>query len=746
MKNKLLPFLFFVFFNLYFANFSLATIINSVKIDGNERISKETIIIFSGLEFNKSLSDSEINNIYKNLFETNYFKDIKFTINNNVLQINVVENPIIQSISIEGIKNKSIEDQLYGIVKEKEKSPFLLYEISEQKNLLLNVLKKSGFYFVNVEVEKKDNLNNSIDLIYNFDLGERAKIYKIKFIGDKKFKDSRLKNIILSEENKFWKFISNKKYLDDNLIMKDKNLLENYYKNKGYYNVKIKSSSAKILERKGFELIFNIDSGPKFFFGNVNLNLTDEYNDENFDDMRKVLNNLKGKRYSLNSIKQIIKEIDKIALRKEFIFVNAKYTENFTNDFKVNIDIFLEELDKKFVDRINIFGNYLTEESVIRNSLIVDEGDPFNKILFNKSINNIKARGLFKSVNAEIIDSNNKIDTKIINISVEEQPTGEIFAAAGTGTTGSTLGAGIKENNYLGRGIKVDTNIALSDDQIKGKFSVENPNFKNSDKSLKTTLESTNSDFLTVSGYKTSRTGLLIGTSFEQYENTNLSLTVSNYYEKLETNSSASSIVKKQEGDYIENLFEYGISINKLDQNYQPTDGYFLNFIQKLPIYSDDKSIENTFKHSKYHSVSDNLILSTRLLLQSVNSLDDDVRVSKRVYIPTSRLRGFSNIGPKDGSRYVGGNYGASLNINSTLPNVLSGYENIDINFFIDIANLWGVDYDSSIDSNKIRSSTGLALNWFSPIGPFTMSYAFPLSEASTDNTEKFRFQIGTSF
>ena len=133
---------------------------------------------------------------------------------------------------------------------------------------------------------------------------------------------------------------------------------------------------------------------------------------------------------------------------------------------------------------------------------------------------------------------------------------------------------------------------------------------------------------------------------------------------------------------------------------------------------------------------------------RAINSLDDNVRVSKRVYVPSRRLRGFESgkIGPKDGNQFIGGNYATSLNLNSTIPNIFFENEDVDFNLFLDFANVWEVDYNDSLDSNKIRSSTGFALNWFSPIGPFTFSYAIPLSEADTDITEKVRFQVGTSF
>ena len=158
--------------------------------------------------------------------------------------------------------------------------------------------------------------------------------------------------------------------------------------------------------------------------------------------------------------------------------------------------------------------------------------------------------------------------------------------------------------------------------------------------------------------------------------------------------------IKKTGGDYFENLFTYNLVLNNLDQNFQPTDGYKISFEQVLPIYSDDLSIGNKINFSKYHSVSDNLILSGKFYFQAVNSIDDDVRVSRRIYIPSSKLRGFESgkFGPKDGTEYVGGNFGSALNLDTTLPNVLSGYENIDISLFLDAATLREVDYDSSLN------------------------------------------------
>ncbi len=749
LKKKLITIFYIVVLNLtFFFSICNADKYDEIRVNGNDRLSVETIIMFSGLETDLNIEKEDLNNALKKLYKTDYFKDIKILTTNKIVEINIIENPIIQSTRISGIKNKSISKKLYDVTKKTEKYPFLQNNVQQQKNLLLNIIRASGFYFAEIETKIIKNNNNSVDLIYEFNLGERAIIKKINFQGSKVFKDSKLRNVIKSEEGKFWKFITSDKYLDERKIKLDEKLLSEFFKKKGYYNVKIKSSYARNINNKFFELSFNIDSGVKFFFNDIVIKIDESFDDENFSRINRIFKNLRGKKFSPKSLDDLTKEIDKIALKKEFVFINTKYDVTIIDKNKLNVVFLFENLDKFFVEQINIFGNFITEEKVIRNSLIVDEGDAFNQVLLDKSISEIKSKRIFKSVNSLVKTSKLDDQKKVIDITVEESPTGEIFAGAGAGTSGASVTAGIKENNYLGKGIKLASNFMISEDEIKGKFSVVNPNYKNSNRSLNTIIESTSSDFLSTGGFKTSRTGFGIGTGFEQYEDFFVNLDVSTYYEKLETSSTASAHKKKQEGDYLENLFSYNLVLNKLDQNFQPTEGHKMSFKQTLPIYSDDLSVSNTLNLSKYHSLTDNLILSGKFFLKTVNSIDDDVRVSRRVYIPSNKLRGFETgkIGPKDGTEYVGGNFGSAINLNTTLPNVLSGYENIDLNLFFDAATLREVDYDSSLESSNIRSAAGISVNWFTVIGPLSFSYAIPISSETTDKKESFRFRIGTSF
>ncbi len=723
-------------------------IIKEIKVNGNKRVSSATIKTFSEIEVNSDLSVNQLNDVVKKLYSTNFFNNVELIVEKNILYISVIENPLIQTLTFEGIKNKRIIKLLNEQIEMREKSSFIKNRVKNDEEKIINILRTNGYYFSKVTPKIKKNDNNTVDLIFEIDLGDKAYIRKITFIGNKKIKENKLKKVIVSEEAKFWKFVSSRKFLDLNRIKLDEKLLYNFYKNKGYYNVSVESSSAKVIDESNFELIFNINAGKKYYFDQIDLIIPDEYSPESFKKIINVKDKLKGKTYSLNQIKKILNEIDEIALTKEFEFISAKYKENII-DNNINLSIKLEESKKFYIERINVFGNYITEENVIRNSLLVDEGDAYNEILVNKSINEIKSRRLFKTVN-KIIDDGSSKDLKIININVEEQPTGEIFAGAGTGTSGSSLSFGIKENNYLGKGVKLDSQVSISDTSLQGSLTINNPNYKNSQKSLRTSLEATKIDQMSRFGYESTKTGFSIGTVFEQYEDIYFSPSISNYLETLKTSSVASDAKKKQKGDYFDSSFNYGLSLNKLNQNFQPSSGFKSIFFQSLPIYSDDYSIENKYDFVKYYSPNENAILSFRLLAQSINSLTgDDVRISKRIYIPSKRLKGFEfgKIGPKDGNDYIGGNYATAINFATTLPGIFKDLETIDFSFFVDAANVWGVDYSDTIDDNsKIRTSTGLAVDWLTPIGPLSFSFAKPITKADTDRTENFRFDIGTTF
>jgi outer membrane protein insertion porin family len=738
----------FILFSIFLTFSTYSKNYEKIIINGNERISNETILIFSEIEDGKVLDENSLNDILKKLFKSGFFKDVSVKFENNNLIIDVLENPIIQNVLIEGIKNSKLKESLYEVLSLKNRSSYNSALIKKDEAAILNFLKDKGYFFSNIVSSYQDLGGNKIDLLHRIDLGKKSKISKISFIGEKKFKDSTLKNIIISEEYKFWKFLSGRKYLNENIIDYDRKLLNNFYKNKGFFNVIIESSFANYLGKDEFEIIYNISSGKKFYFNEFNLNLPIDYDSANFVQLEKIFKELKGESYSLNSIDKILKEIDKIVLDEQFEFLQSTVIENIKDNL-INLTFNIGESEKFYVEKINILGNNITREEVIRNNLLVDEGDAFNELLQTRTLNNLKSLNFFRTVEAEILDSDS-INKKIINIKVEEKPTGEIMAGAGVSTNGGTVAFGVTENNFLGRGIEFATDINVSEESIKGLISLNNPNYKGSNRSLTTSLESTITDRLTNFGYKSNKTGFAVGSGFEFYDDLYWNLGISSYVEKLETDSTASASMKKQEGSYFDTFYNHTFSYDKRNQKYQASDGYISRFTQNIPLISESYTLTNIYDYKIYNEWLDENIFSIGFFGKTANSLSGkDIKLSDRLFLPASKLRGFESgkVGPKDGNDYIGGNYAASINIATTLSQILPNSQNTNFSIFFDAANVWGIDYNSTLnDESKVRSSVGIAVDFLTPVGPLNFSLSEPITKGSNDITESFRFNLGTTF
>ena len=375
--------LFLIFFSFISTPWLRAEVIEKIDIEGNQRISSETIKMFAGVSVSDDLSESDLNEILKKLYNTNFFDLVSVKILKNKLLIKVKENPIIQNITFEGIKSSKILDELRKSVVLKSRSSFSEFLLNKDRIKIQNYLKEKGYYFSKIEISKEDLGDNKINLFYNITLGEKARIKKISFIGDKIFKDKKLKGVILTEEYKPWKFLSGRKYLNEAIIKYDERLLKNFYLNKGYYDVVVNSSFAKITNDQSFELTFNIEANSKIFFGDLKIELPNDFSKSNYKEVEKFFKKLENEPYSINRIENIVEKIETITTNEQYESIKASINEKIVLN-KININFKIEETEKFYIERINIFGNNITRESVIRNQIEIDEGDPFNQILYAK--------------------------------------------------------------------------------------------------------------------------------------------------------------------------------------------------------------------------------------------------------------------------------------------------------------------------------------------------------------------------
>ena len=736
--------LIFLIFN---SNLS-AEIVKKIVVNGNDRISEETIKVYGEIVLNQDYANNQINQILKNLYATDFFEDIKIFLTDGVMKIEVKEYPVINSIDLRGEKSTKVKEVLLNTIQLKSKESFIQNKLSDDIETIKKLYASIGHNFAEVEAKIERFDNNRVNLIYILDKGIKTRITKVNFTGDKKIKEKRLRDIIVSEEHKFWKFLSKNTFLNSNTIDLDKRLLVNYYKSLGYYDVQVLSNNAVISKNNLTTLTYTINAGNRYRVNKISTNVSDVLDKKLFVPLEKTFKKVIGKYYSPFTVKKLLDELDLLIADNDLQFIEHSVNE-ILDDESIEIKINIYEGSKILVEKINILGNSVTDESVIRSEFLLDEGDPFSSLKLSQTISKIKSRNLFGEVKESVLDGSNK-DQKIINIEVEEKPTGEISAGAGVGTSGGSFAFNVTENNWLGKGIGVSANLDVSKETFAGGLQFNDPNYKYSGNSLTYFIDNSVNDKSKTSGYKNNLITTGIGTKFEQYKDVYLTPKLTFSYDDLKVDSSASESMKKQKGQFSDLSLDYSILLDKRDRAYAPTDGYVSVFSQAIPIYADSPYIKNSYNFSKYQSFTADYQGTFKFYTAAIHGLNDkDVRISKRVHIPSSRLRGFESgkIGPKDGKDYVGGNYAMATNFDLALPNLLPESSKTDVGVFLDLANLWHVDFNDTVDkSSKIRSSAGGQVAWSSPVGPMTFIFSQNITKASTDITESFNFRLGTTF
>jgi len=739
---------FSIIFFLILSNTSLAEIAK-VNISGNSRVNRATIE--SLVDKKKDNIDSiYINNLTKKIYDTDFFADVKISYNQDILTISVIENPIVNFFYINGVKDTDL-DQVNKIITLKENSIFSSSKLKKDIESTREFLNATGFYQASIvpEVIKIDN--NQVNLIINIDKKEISKIKSIYFIGSKFFSNSQLIDVITSSEDGWWKFFSTSA-LSEQRIELDKQLLKDFYKSKSFYDVQIESAFASVDKNNNFTLTFSINSGKKYKFGDYDLKVTGlAIKDEDINEIKNISNKLiKNEFYSPLIINKLNKQVTSFLDSKRYDNFEINIQDVKAADTNINVIIQLNDGQKSLVNKINIKGNTITEEKTIRDNLIISEGDQLNSSKIKKSVDSIKSKQLFSKVEYKIEESEKK-NFKDLNLFVKEQPTGNISAGVGYGTNGGLFEASINERNFLGQGINLNFTGKLSADVIRGEISYVDPNYINSNKELAASLFSEVDDYQN-SGYQNKRAGTRFATKYEIYEDVFFRPNLGLQFDKLEVTGTASSLLRSRQGDFITTSLGYNFSYDQRDSKFNPTSGSLIYFDQNIAtFFSDIPTVQTGIGATFYTELfSDKFIGSAKAKLANVVAFNDkDVKLSDRIFASSNDLRGFEQrgVGPVDSGDHIGGNNLATLSLKSTFPNPIPESLRATTFLFFDMGNVWGADYSNTIsDSSKLRTSTGIALDLMSPIGPLSFTYSIPLSKASTDKEQSFLFNIGSSF
>jgi outer membrane protein insertion porin family len=723
--------------------------IKKVNVIGNTRVNSVTIETLVDKKIT-NIDSIYINNLTKKIYETDFFADVKISFSQDILTINVVENPIVNFFYINGVKDSDL-DGINKIVNLKENNIFSSSKLKKDIEGIKEFLNASGYYQASIvpEIIKIDS--NQINLIINIDKKEISKIKNIYFIGNKFFSNSQLIDVITSSEDGWWKFFSTSA-LSEQRIEYDKQLLKDFYKSKSFYDIQIESAFVSIDKNNNFTLTFSINSGKKYKFGNYDLKVSGlSLKEEDIKEIKNISNKLLNNEfYSPLTINKLNKQVADFLDIKKYSNLEINVQDLKTIDDKIDVIVRLNDGQKLLVNKINIKGNTITEEKVIRDSLIISEGDQLSSSKVNKSVDNIKSKQLFSKVDYKVEDSEKK-NFKDLNFFVKEQATGSVSAGVGYGTNGGLFETSVNERNFLGQGINLNFTGRLSTDVIRGELSYVDPNYKNSNKELAASLFSETDDYKN-SGYQNKRVGTRFSTKYEVYDDIFFRPSLGAQFDKLEVTGSASSLLRSRQGDYTTTSIGYNFLYDQRDSKFNATSGSIIYFDQNISTFLSDIPTVQTGVGATFYTelFGDKFIGSAKTRLANVVAFNDkDVKLSDRIFVSSNDLRGFEQrgVGPVDSGDHIGGNNLATLSLKSTFPNTMPESLRATTFLFFDMGNVWGADYSSSIpDSSKLRASTGIALDLMSPIGPLSFTYSIPLSKASTDREQNFLFNIGSSF
>ena len=740
----LLPFIFTT------TAFSDINKIDEIDILGTQRIDTETVISYSNVKPGDTYTEELGNEILKNLFDTNLFSNIEIIFDEKRLQISVRENPTINLVKFSG--NSKIKDEdLLVEISLKERSVYSRSKVKKDTERMLSLYQRSGRLSTEIipKVEMLDN--NRINLTYEISESDIAEVSKIIILGNEVFTSSKIKSIMKTKEKTLLRFLSSADRYDPDKLEYDKQLVTEFYNSNGYPEFRFVSAIAQLsINKNDFEIILSINEGDKYDFGKIEV--TNQLDKINSDLIINQISFKTGDLYNGSKIKETVKQIKNFAELSGYTFIKINPSLSINNENKlVNVNFEINEGPRVYINEIDIVGNTRTIDKVIRREFSLSEGDAYNKFAINYSKDSIRALNFFSEVDIKEIKTeySDKLDLEIL---VEEKNTGEASLGAGySSATSTSLNLGLKEQNFLGKGQKLNFTSSFSNTKNTYDVSFTEPYFNNKQLSLTGSLYSNFTDPSSVN-YETEELGLGFVIQFPVSTSTYLSTRYSLFTSKVKADSNATLYETLLAGTDTISTVGYTLKFDKRNSRYKPSSGYLFAIDQDIAgLGGTSYYIKNKIDYNIYKRLSDRFIGAFKFEAGNLNGYNSQYApLSSNFKLGGKRLRGFksSKVGPRTGNSYTGGQYYYLTSIETNIDFNLDTFD-ITSTLFLDIGSVWGLEnpaYSNINDEHEVRSSLGVNFNWDSTIGPINIIYATILENETTDTTDNLYFDIGYNF
>lgn len=731
--------------------------IQEIRIEGSQRIEPDTVRSYMAINPGDPFDAKAIDRALKNLFATGLFADVNFRREGGSLIVQVTENPIINRIAFEG-NDKLEDDQLQTEIQLRPRVVYTQARVQADVKRLLDLYRRNGRFAATVDPKVIKLDQNRVDLVFEINEGDATEIERIDFVGNKVFDDGDLRDVIITRESAFYRILSTSDTYDPDRLTVDKENLRKFYLSEGYADFRVVSAVAELSpDQEAFFITFTVEEGERYKLGKVDIKSTLKDLDPQ-SVWGDVLTN-EGDWYDASLVDKSVQAIaDRVgSLGYAFVDVRPRIQRDAENHI-LTLTYDIQEGPKVYVERIEITGNVRTQDKVIRREFRLAEGDAFSTAKMKRTEQRLRNLGFFEAVDIQTTPGSAP-DKTIVKVKVAEQSTGELTFGAGFSTADGPLGnIGLRERNLLGKGQDLRVNFTLSGKRSQVDASFTDPYFLDKDLSAGVDLFHRRYNDVRGDGYDLAQSGFGLRMGYELTEYLRQTLGYRLSVDKIsDVDDDLSEAIRDEKGYTIRSTLSSDLIYDRRDNVNDPRSGYFISLSNDfIGAAGDVTALQNLIRGGYFYAINDDVSLGFSAEAGQIQPLfGDHLRVTDAFTLGGQNLRGFesSGVGPRDADTNdsLGGQYLFDGTIQASFPVGLPEEFNLRGRAFTDFGVLTGTDLDNDVDVDvdddaSLRVSAGVGLTWVSPFGPIAVDVAYPIMKESYDNTEWFRFSVGTSF
>ncbi len=728
--------------------------IQEIRVEGNQRVEPETVRSYmTSVRTGDGFEPDRLDRALKDLFGTGLFADVTLRREGGALVVSVVENPIINRIAFEG--NQRITEEV--LRQEVQLRPRVVYtrtRVQSDVNRILDIYRRSGRFAASVEPKAIQLTQNRVDLVFEVDEGPRTNVRRINFVGNRQFSDSRLHEIVLTKESRWYRFFSSDDTYDPDRLSNDRELLRRHYLANGYADFRVVSAVAELTpERDAFFVTFTIDEGERYKFGKVDLE--SRLRDLDPTQLRSNVTTTTDDWYNADAVEDTINKLTDALGTLGYAFVEIRPRINRNRDARtIDLTFEIEEGPRVYVDRINIVGNVRTMDKVVRREFRLAEGDAFNTAKLRRSRQRIRNLGFFEKVEVANVQGSAP-DRTTINVEVEEKSTGELSFGFGFSTNeGPLADVSIRERNLLGRGQDLRLGLQVSGRRQQVDLSFTEPFFLDRNLSAGFDVFTVERNRQRESSFDSSETGGTLRLGYDITEALRQTLRYTLRQDEISNvPSTASRFVREQQGSRVSSILGQELTYDRRDDRFDPTEGYFVRLGNEVAgLGGEVYYLRHRLSGAYYYSLATEWVASVSGEAGYIIGLGENVRIQNRFFLGGDTFRGFANagVGPRDIATddALGGNEYVVGTVELTFPTGLPKELGLKGGLFTDVGTLGSLDTVNLgvSDAQSLRASAGVGLSWRSPVGLIRISMAKAVLKEEYDKSELFRFSLGTRF